>query len=46
MLLLRAVEPAIMLAPAAQYRVEILNHLAERCPRIAAEFLANSLPAL
>jgi hypothetical protein len=39
-----AVEPAIILAPATQYRVEVLNHLAERSPHISAEILANSLP--
>ena len=41
---LRAVEPAIILTPAAQYRVEILNHLSKRLLHIVTEFLTNPLP--
>jgi hypothetical protein len=40
----RAVELTIILTPAAQCRVEVLNHLTERSPYISVEFLANSLP--
>src|SRR5262249_14106572 len=39
-----AIEPAIILTPSAQYRVQVLNHLTKRSPHVSAEFLANSLP--